>query len=85
MARKSHVSNQPVQNAPTVKRKVYDQYYPLEYLRKHPALADQILREYERDHGPLPKIRIQKNNRPHAQQTSFQEVRYDDANNRSRL
>jgi hypothetical protein len=35
-------------------------------MRKHPALVDQILREYERDHGPLPKIRIQKNNRPHA-------------------
>jgi hypothetical protein len=64
--------NQPVQDAATIKQKVYDQYHPLEYLRKHPALADPIIREYEQDHGSLPKIRIHENKQPHAKKKTDQ-------------
>lgn len=39
--------------------------YSLEYLMKHPDVAEQYVREVERYFGPLPKIRINYRKQSH--------------------
>jgi hypothetical protein len=44
---------------------VLRQEYSLEFLMKHPKIADAVLREYEKYYGPLPPVRIRYTKRPY--------------------